>query len=73
MFSIVKTRPDITISIGITSYFTNNPSHAHIEVIKTIFQYLKGSIDCNITQKDNRKNFFIKDYLNSDWVKDKKI
>ena len=66
MFSIVKTRPHIIFSIEIASYFIKNPSYAHIKVIKTIFPYLKGSIDYNITQKDNRKNFFIKDYLDSD-------
>lgn len=51
MFSIVKTRPDITFAISLVSQFAKNPSHQHNKVVKTIFKYLKGSKHQGITYR----------------------
>lgn len=72
IFSIVKIKPDIAISIAVTAGFAKNPSHAHIEAIKTIFYYPKGFMDCGITYKGEGEKLSIEDYSDSDWVGDKK-
>lgn len=71
MFSMIETRPNIAFSIAVAACFAKNPSHTHIEAIKTILQYLKGSIDCGITYGDEGETLSIKDYLDSDWARDK--
>jgi hypothetical protein len=44
MFPMVETRPDITFAVSVVSRYAKNPSRAHIEAIKTILSYLKGSM-----------------------------
>lgn len=45
IFLMVKTRPNIVFSIIIITYFAKNLSYTYIEIVKTIFSYLKKSID----------------------------
>ncbi len=48
MFSMVVTRPDIAFATSVASRYAKNPSHLHIEAVKTILKYLKGSQDRGI-------------------------
>lgn len=48
MFFIVKTKLDIAFFIMIRAYFTKNSNYVYTKTIKTIFYYLKKSIDCSI-------------------------
>lgn len=43
MFSIVETRPDITFATSVVAWFTKNPGHQYIKVVKIVLQYLKSS------------------------------
>ena len=43
MFSIVETRPDIAFATSVTAQFVKNSGHQHIEAVKIILQYFKGS------------------------------
>lgn len=49
IFSIVEIRPDVTFATSVASHFTKNPGHQYIVVVKTIFRYLKGTRDREIT------------------------
>lgn len=62
---MIETGPDIIFSIIIVARFTKNASYSHIKAVKIIFCYLKGLIDYSIIYDSNRKNFFIKSYLES--------
>lgn len=42
ILSIAETRSDIAFVTSIASYYTKNPSHFYIEVIKIILTYLKN-------------------------------
>lgn len=44
MFSMVE-----TFATSVASQFAKNPDHQHMEVVKTILRYLKGSRDQGIT------------------------
>lgn len=48
MFSMVETRPNIAFATSVASRYAKNPSHLHIEAVKTILKYLKGSKDRGI-------------------------
>lgn len=72
IFFIIETRPDIAFFIVIAACFAKNPKHTHIKVVKIIFCYFKGLIDCGIIYDINRKNLSIKSYSDFDWAKDKK-
>lgn len=71
MFSMIETRLNIAFSIAVAACFAKNPIHTHIEAIKTILWYLKGSIDCGIIYGGQGKTFSIKGYSDSDWAGDK--
>lgn len=70
IFLIVKIRPDITFVIIVTVCFAKNLSHVYTKVVKTIFYYIKGLINCNIIYS-NEENLLIKGYLNSNWAGNK--
>lgn len=48
IFSMVETRPDIAFATSVASRFAKKPSHTHIEAVKTILKYLKGTKDRGI-------------------------
>lgn len=52
MFLMVETRPNIAFVTLIVGQFAKNPGFQYIEVIKTIFRYLKGFRDQRITYED---------------------
>lgn len=73
MFSMIETRPDIAFATlvasqftkNVASQFTKNPSHQHIKVVKTIFQYLKGSKKQKITY-GSQKELLVQRYIDFD-------
>lgn len=65
MFSMVKTQPDMAFATSVISRFVKNPSHQHIEAVKTILKYLKGSRDWGIMY-EGEKELCIKGYSDSD-------
>lgn len=70
MFSMVETRPDIAFATSVASCFTKNPSHQHIEAVKTILRYLKGSRNRGITYGGQSK-LKVEGYFDSNWAGDK--
>lgn len=70
MFSMVKTRPDIAFATSVASRFSKNPSHQHVEAVKTIIRYLKGTRNRGITYGGEEKPL-IKGYSDSDWAGNK--
>ena len=67
---MVKTRPDIIFTTSVANCFAKNPGHQHIEAMKTILQYLKGSKDQGIIYGDKDK-LLIKMYSDSNWTGNK--
>lgn len=42
---LVHTRPDIAYSVGIVSRFMERPTTMHLNAVKKIFRYLKGTLN----------------------------
>lgn len=55
MFSMVEIRLDIAYTTLLVSRFAQNPSHQHIEAVKTILKYLKGLKNRGITYGGEKK------------------
>lgn len=72
MFSMVEIKSDIAFSIAIAARFAKNPSYTYTKAVKTFFHHLKGSMNCSITYGIDRGDLFIKGYLDSNWIRDKK-
>lgn len=45
MYAMLGTRPDIALAVSLCSRFRGNPTQQHIEAVKQILRYLKGTID----------------------------
>ncbi|KAL6278328.1 hypothetical protein ACE6H2_021929 [Prunus campanulata] len=61
------TRPDITYAVSIVSQFMHSPTMLHLNVVKRILRYLKGSVGCGILMRKN-DNAQILGYTDADWA-----
>lgn len=61
------TRPDITYSVSIASQFMQSPTVEHLNLVKRILRYLKGSVGRGIIMKKN-ENTQIMGYCDADWA-----
>ena len=43
MYTMLGTQPDIAYAVQVLSRFSKNPGKSHWEVVKRVFQYLKGT------------------------------
>ena len=66
---LTNTRPDLMLSVGITSRFMEEPRYSHWKALKRILRYVKGSISFRLmfTKSDNYR---LTGYLDSDWCGD---
>lgn len=65
IFSMVETRLDIAFATSVASQFIKNPSHQYTKVVKTIFQYLKGSKKQKITY-GSQEELLVQGYIDFD-------
>ena len=49
MYAMVCTRPDLAHVVSVVSKYMANSGKQHLDAIKWIFRYLKGTTDYNIT------------------------
>ncbi|KAM1792893.1 hypothetical protein ACFX12_036703 [Malus domestica] len=61
------TRPDITYAVGIVSQFMHSPTVDHLNIVKRILRYLKGSIGRGILMQNNQSTS-ISGYTDADWA-----
>ncbi|CAL2240436.1 unnamed protein product [Prunus armeniaca] len=61
------TRPDITYSVSIASQLMQSPTVKHLNLVKRILRYLKGSVGRDIIMKKN-ENTQIIGYCDADWA-----
>lgn len=56
LFAMVTTRPDISFPVIKLSKFANNPAAEHYQALKSVFRYLRATIDEGITYWRRDKN-----------------
>jgi hypothetical protein len=65
MYAMLGTRPDIAYAVSSVSRYASNPTEAHMTAVKRIFQYLRGTLDLQLTFRGELKD--LAGYSDSDW------
>ncbi|XP_014506331.1 uncharacterized protein LOC106766087 [Vigna radiata var. radiata] len=70
---LCNTRPDICYSVGLISRFMHNPRVSHLNAVKRILRYLKGTYKYGIllTKGEPGGEVRVTTYSNLDWCRDK--
>ena len=63
---LTASRPDVMYSIYLCARFQACPKESHLNVVKRIFRYLKGTIDIGLWYPKS-DNFELKCYLDADF------
>ncbi|XP_047309787.1 uncharacterized mitochondrial protein AtMg00810-like [Impatiens glandulifera] len=66
---LTSTRPDLMLSVGITSRFMEDPSYTHWKALKRILRYVRGTLSLGIFYSKS-DNYRLVDYSDSDWCGD---
>ena len=64
---VIASRPDVKQVVGMVDSFQVAPRESHVQVVKRIFKYLKGTMDLGICYP-SKKSFSLKPYSNVDWA-----
>lgn len=67
MYLTVSTRPDISFAVGLTSRFIEHPSKAHVNAVKRILKYIKGTSSYGIFFPAN-ENLVLFAYSDADFA-----
>ncbi|XP_074364402.1 secreted RxLR effector protein 161-like [Apium graveolens] len=63
---LVNTRPDIAYSIGIVSRFMERPTQLHMNAVKRICRYLKGTLQYGLIYTKGQGNYILSGFSDSD-------
>lgn len=59
MYLTIGTRPDISYAVGVVSRYLDRPSAAHVEAVKRIMKYIRGTLNTGILYESNDKFDFV--------------
>lgn len=63
---LVHTRPDIAYSVGIVSRYMEKPTVLHLEAVKRILRYVKGTLEYGLIYSREVGNYILSGYADSD-------
>lgn len=63
---LVHTRPDIAYSVGVVSRFMERPTKLHVNAVKRILRYVKGTLQFGLTYSKQGGNNVLLGYSDSD-------
>ncbi|KAF2306960.1 hypothetical protein GH714_022798 [Hevea brasiliensis] len=63
---LVNTRPDLAYSVGVVSRYMESPTTSHMNAVKQILRYVKGTLDLGIVYKKNQECEALIGYSDSD-------
>ncbi|XP_074341782.1 secreted RxLR effector protein 161-like [Apium graveolens] len=63
---LVHTRPDIAYSVGIVSRYMERPTQMHMNAVKRICQYLKGTLQYGLIYMKGQGNYILSGFSDSD-------
>jgi hypothetical protein len=64
---VKSSRPNVKQVVGMVARFQSATKESHVQAVKIIFRYLKGTIDLGLWYPLN-DSFTLKDYLDADWT-----
>ncbi|XP_028959327.1 uncharacterized mitochondrial protein AtMg00810-like [Malus domestica] len=63
------TGPDIAFAVNYACQFMSNPNNAHFHLVKRIFRYLQGTLECGLTYSSTN-SLEILAYSDANWASD---
>ena len=66
---LTLTRPDISFVVGVVSRYMQNPKKSHLEAVRRILRYVKGTIDYGLLYK-NGEDCKLVGYCDADYAGD---
>ena len=67
---LIHTRPDLLYSVGILSRYMEKPSHVHLNAVKSVRRYVKGTADYELFYKKGELNYELIGFSDSDFAGD---
>ncbi|KAI3518152.1 hypothetical protein L1887_06594 [Cichorium endivia] len=67
---LTHTRPDITFAVGIVSRFMEKPTVNHLQAVKGILRYVKGTLEFGLKYSKGKKDVTLTGYSDSDLAND---
>ena len=64
---VTASRPDVKQVVGMVARFQAAPKESHVQAVKRIFRYLKGTIDLGLWYP-SKNTFSLKSYSKADWA-----
>ena len=64
---VTTSKPDVKQVVGMVDRFQDAPKESHVQAVKIIFRYLKGTIDLGLWYP-SKKSFSLMAYSDADWV-----
>jgi len=72
MYLMICTQPDIAYSVGVLSCYVSCPGKAHVQAMKQIFRYLRGTSQYRLEyQSDDKVTSGLQVFVDSDWAGDR--
>ena len=72
MYLMICTRPDIAYSVGVLSRHVSCPRKAHMQAVKRIFRYLRGTSQYRLEyQSDDKVASGLQVFVDLDWAGDR--
>ncbi|KAL8154924.1 hypothetical protein AgCh_000328 [Apium graveolens] len=63
---LVQTRPNIAYAVGIVSRYMERPTEIHLNDIKRIYRYIKGTLQYGLIYAKDRGNYILSRFSDSD-------
>jgi hypothetical protein len=70
LFLVLACRPDIIFAVIKLARFASNPSQDHVQAIKRVFRYLKGTVTLGIIYFPANQSLYLQGYYNTDYAGD---
>ena len=67
---LTHTRPDLIYSVGILSRYMEKPPQEHLNAVKRVIRYIKGTADYGLLYKKGELNYELIAYSDSNFVGD---
>lgn len=65
---LVHTRPDIAFVVGVVSRYMERPTELHMDAVKRICRYVKGTINYGLVYTKGQGNYILTGFFDSDLV-----
>ena len=69
LINLALTRPDISYPVGVVNRYMSNPKKSHLDAVRHILRYLKGTINFGILYKET-KDCQVMEYCDADYAGD---